>query len=193
MATAIFLVVGTSTVGLITSSIDAHSVSHMSSLAQEAAQTQIEKVRALPYANVGTTNGNPTGTVTATQAASALGFANFNATVNTAIKYVADGVPSAYNQLTNYKQITVTVVANTNSRQLAQDVTYIAPPTQADQGNISQASIKVFPYLSGNESASSPGRPWKLRRLRSGKLNTCGPSGIVRGAIWIWLAANAGS
>ncbi len=152
MALSLFLVVSAGLGGVLTSSVDAHGFSHQQSLAQEAADAQIEKVRALPYDKVGTQGGNPPGTVVATQSAASMGFPGFAATVNTSIHFVGDGVPGSYNQLTNYKEVEVTVTRDSDSRQLAREATYVAPPTRAPYGGINQVAVGVTVIDIGDNS-----------------------------------------
>ncbi len=155
IALSLFLAVATALGGVLTSSVDAHGFAHQQSLAQEAADAQIEKVRALPYDKVGTVSGNPPGAVVASQSAASLGFPGLAATVTTSIHYVGDGVPGSYNQLTNYKQVQVTVTRNSDSRQLAGEATYVAPPTRAPFGGINQVAVGVSVIDIGDNSKVS--------------------------------------
>jgi hypothetical protein len=142
-ALALFAIASTALTDVLTSSVNAHGFATQQSLGQEAADAQIENIRALPYDSVGTVGGNPGGAVVATQAASALGVAKLDATVDTAIHYVGDGIPGGYNHLTNYKQIVVKVTRNSDSRVLSSEATYIAPPTRAPYGGINQVALGV--------------------------------------------------
>jgi hypothetical protein len=149
MATVIFMIAAFGLMDVLTSSTNAHAHSALSSLGEEVAQTQMENVRELPYTaaigspQIGVVDGNPAGSVPASQTATALGFPQLNATVDTAIKYVPDGIPGGYNQTTNYKQVTVSVVSNATSAVIAQDISYVAPPTEAEQGNSTQGVISL--------------------------------------------------
>ena len=153
-ASIIFLIVSAATVGLLIGAVKGNAASQRVAYATEAAQTQIEKIRALPYLEVGTNPGSPAGSVTPSVTAASLGFANLNATVTTHISYVGDGVPGGYNQTTDYKKVTVTVASG--STQLAQDVTFIAPDTSADQGTLGQASITLNVTDMGYGRAGQP-------------------------------------
>ena len=79
----------------------------------------------------------------ASESAAAVGVTGLPATVTTSIHYVGDGIPGGYNQLTNYKQIVVTVTRNSDSRQLASESTYIAPPARAPYGGINEVALGV--------------------------------------------------
>ncbi len=150
MAMMLFLVVGSSLASVLTSSVVAHKVSGEVTLAQEAAQAQIEKVRALNYDDVGTVGGNPPGVLNASDPISVRGL---HGTLRTKISFVADPVSaSAYNQLANYKQVTVTVERASDAKVLAKEVTYVAPTTKAPYGGIDLAAIKATILDLGNNT-----------------------------------------
>ncbi len=144
IAMSLFLVVSTAMAGILTSSVNSHGFALEQTLGQEAADAQIEDVRALPYDSVGTTSGNPPGSVTPSEPASAVGITGLDATVTTSIHYVGDGIPDGYNNQTNYKQVVVSVTRNVDGRNLATESTYIAPPTRAPYGGISQVALGVI-------------------------------------------------
>jgi hypothetical protein len=148
MALTIFLVIGTTLAGTLTSATAAHKLARGRSLAQQAAQTQIEQIRALQYSDIGTNPGNPTGTVQPSQAISLMGL---HGTLTTKITYVKDPVPTSYNQSTNYKQIAVTVTS-LDGKQLAREVTLVSPPTKAQAGGINQVAISVQVIDIGNNT-----------------------------------------
>ena len=143
IAMALFLIASTALTDVLSSSVNSHGFTFGQTLAQEAADAQIELVRALPYDSVGTVSGNPPGSVVASESATALGITGLNATVATSIHYVGDGIPGGYNDLTNYKQIVVTVTRNSDSRELASESTYMAPPARAPYGGINEVALGV--------------------------------------------------
>jgi Carboxypeptidase regulatory-like domain len=143
IAMALFLIASTALTDVLSSSVNSHGFTFGQTLAQEAADAQIELVRALPYDSVGTVSGNPPGSVVASESATALGITGLNATVATSIHYVGDGIPGGYNNLTNYKQIVVTVTRNSDSRELASESTYMAPPARAPYGGINEVALGV--------------------------------------------------
>lgn len=128
MATTLFLCVSAPLVGVLLASVAQQKLARERTLAAQAAQTAIESIRALPYNSVGTQNGNPAGTVVASQAANQLGIPGLDATVTTRISYMDDAPATSYRTRADYKRVVVTVVRNTDSRRLTQDVTYVAPP-----------------------------------------------------------------
>ena len=144
IAMSLFLVAGTALADVLSSSATSHGFTMDQTLGQQAADAQIENVRALPYDSVGTTGGNPPGSVAPTQPASAVGVTGLAATVTTSIHFVGDGVPDGYNITTNYKQVVVSVTRNLDGRNLATESTYIAPPTRAPYGGINQVALGVI-------------------------------------------------
>ncbi len=93
----------------------------------------------------------------ASESATAVGITGLNATVATSIHYVGDGIPGGYNQLTNYKQIVVTVTRNSDSRQLASESTYMAPPARAPYGGINEVALGVTVTDIGDNAARPRG------------------------------------
>jgi type II secretory pathway pseudopilin PulG len=137
IAMGIFAIVSGSVVTLLLSSLNTTNFSREKTLAQQAATTQIEKIRNTTYANVGnctgspcTPNGNPPGTIPLT---SQLQIVGVWATMTAKIEYVNDPTPLSYQSYANYKRVTVTITRNSDGRQLAQEVTNIAPPVKASQ------------------------------------------------------------
>ena len=128
MATTLFLCVSAPLVGVLLASVAQQKLARERTLATQAAQTAIESIRALPYNSVGTQNGNPAGTVAATQPATQLGIPGLDATVTTRISYMDDAPSTSYRTRADYKRVVVTVVRNADARALTQDVTYVAPP-----------------------------------------------------------------
>jgi type II secretory pathway pseudopilin PulG len=127
MAMTMFAVVSAPLVGVLLASAAQQKTSHERTLASQTAQTAIESIRALPYDSIGVTDGNPAGTIAATQTASALGI-GLDATVKTRVSFMDDAPATSYRTRADYKKVIVTVVRNADSKQLAQDVTYVAPP-----------------------------------------------------------------
>ncbi len=170
IALMIFLIAGTGMIDVLTSSTNAHGYAQATSLSEEAAQTAIEQIRDLNYTNIGLVDGNPAGTWVATKTAASLGFPNLGASIVTKIKYVGDGITGGYNQLTDYKQVTVSVVSSATGQQLAQAETFVAPPTQADQGNASQAAM-VISVIDSINGLPVSGVPIELANGPSSPLN----------------------
>jgi type II secretory pathway pseudopilin PulG len=128
MATTLFLCVSAPLVGVLLASVAQQKLARERTLATQTAQSAIEAIRAMPYNTVGTVNGNPAGTVAASQPANQFGIPGLDATVTTRISYMDDAPSTAYRTRADYKRVVVTVVRNSDSRRLTQDVTYVAPP-----------------------------------------------------------------
>ena len=141
MAMTLFAVVSAPLVGILLASVAQQRVSHERTLAAQTAQSAIESVRSLPYDSVGVANGNPSGTIAPTMAASQLGVQGLDATVKTQISYMDDAPVTSYRTRADYKKVVVTVVRNTDSRTLAQDVTYVAPPGAGAYAGQSQGIV----------------------------------------------------
>ncbi len=141
MAMTMFAVISAPLVGVLLASIAQQGSSRERTLAAQTAQSAIESVRALPYDSVGISNGNPAGTIAPTMPASQLGIQGLDATVTTQISYMDDAPVTSYRTRADYKKVVVTVVRNTDSRALAQDVTYVAPPGAGAYAGQSQGIV----------------------------------------------------
>ena len=128
MSTTLFLIISAPLVGVLLASVAQQKLSKERTLAAQTAQSAIETIRAMPYSSVGTTNGNPAGTVVPSQSASAFGIAGLDATVTTRISFMDDAPSTSYRTRADYKRVTVTVTRNGDQRALTQDVTFVAPP-----------------------------------------------------------------
>src|SRR5689334_264742 len=128
MAMSLFAVVSAPLAGVLLASVAQQKAAHERTLAAETAQAAIESVRSLPYDSVGVVNGNPAGTVAPAQTATALGVQGLDATVTMKVSYMDDAPATSYRTRADYKKVVVTVTRNTDQRQLAQDVTYVATP-----------------------------------------------------------------
>ena len=141
MAMSMFAVVSAPLVGVLLASVAQQKASHERTLAAQTAQSAIESVRSLPYDSVGLVNGNPSGTIAPAQTASALGIQGLDATVTMKVSYMDDAPATSYRTRADYKKVVVTVVRNTDQRQIAQDVTYVAPPGAGAYAGQSQGII----------------------------------------------------
>ena len=140
MAMAMFAVVSAPLIGVLLASVAQQRVSHERTLAAQTAQTAIESVRSLPYDSIGVTNGNPAGNVPSAQSATQLGI-GLDATVKTTISFMDDAPATSYRTRADYKRVVVTVVRNSDAKQLAQDVTYVAPPGAGATAGQSQGIV----------------------------------------------------
>ena len=141
MAMTMFAVISAPLVGVLLASIAQQGSSKERTLAAQTAQSAIESVRALPYDSVGVADGNPAGTIAPAVPASELGIQGLDATVTTKISFMDDAPVTSYRTRADYKKVVVTVVRNTDARQLAQDVTYVAPPGAGAYAGLSQGIV----------------------------------------------------
>jgi hypothetical protein len=141
IAMTMFAIVSAPLVGILLASVAQQKTSHERTLAAQTAQSAIESVRSLPYDSVGIQNGNPSGSVSAAMPASQLGIQGLDATVTTKISYMDDAPATSYRTRADYKKVVVTVVRNSDLRQLAQDVTYVAPPGAGAYAGQSQGIV----------------------------------------------------
>lgn len=98
--------------------------------ADQLAQTQIELVRALAYYQVGLSGGNPSGSLTASNAALLPG--GEAVTIKRQVTWVTDAIPTAFTTNADYKRAVVTITRTSDGHVLAQDTTFVssasAPP-----------------------------------------------------------------
>lgn len=139
-AVVLFVIVATSMAGVLVSAIKTNGTARERTQAQQLAQAQIETIRRLPYDKVGIKNGNPPGVLDATRSVT-VGSSTY--TVNIAVKYVGDNVPTSYPSGADYKRVTVTVLRPSDSKLLAKDVTYVSSPARAPLGGVNNAIINV--------------------------------------------------
>jgi hypothetical protein len=138
MAMTLLLIVASSLGGVLISSIASHKLSRERSLADTAVLTQLEKIRATPYSSVGTPGGNPPGTIPASTPITLRGG---NATLDVRVQYVNDPTPTSYNTLANYKRVTITVTRDSDNKELARQVTFVAPDARDPYSGINQSGV----------------------------------------------------
>ncbi len=146
MAMAIFAVVATALAGVLTSSIGARSIASDRTGAEQVANSQLEFVRSISYANVGlTVNGNPSGVVDAAGDQSAQGGPTVPSdyAVSIKISWVDDSIPTSPATKANYKNVTVTVFRARDSKVLSVQSTQIGPRQRAPYGGINKGIVNV--------------------------------------------------
>ena len=152
-ALVLFAIVATALVGLLTSAISANTFSREKTAGEQIANDQVEWIRSKSYDTVGTTAGNPAGSIAATGLKCPTPAAacdpnpvvvrGVSANVTTDIRFVDDPAPTSYATQANYKKVTVTVTRVSDGKRLAQGVTYIAPPSRAPLGGLNNAIINA--------------------------------------------------
>jgi type II secretory pathway pseudopilin PulG len=149
IAAGIFAIVSAGLIYFLTSAVNVSSLARQKTVAQQAAASQIDYVRNLPYASVGNISGNPSGTVPMTKSINVGGASGTaNATETTKISYVNDPTPLSYQSYANYKRVTVTVTRS-DGTELAKEVTNLAPPVKASQ---SEGAIVVTVVDTGDNT-----------------------------------------
>jgi prepilin-type N-terminal cleavage/methylation domain-containing protein len=139
-AIAIFGIVATALIGVLSSATVSDGLSRQRSIALELAQQQVEYIRQLNYIDAGISGGNPGGVVQQTQTKKVTGLWYV---LTTRIRYVNDPVPASYVASANYKQVRVTVARQSDGKQLAKVTTYLASPTRAYSGGLNNGVINV--------------------------------------------------
>lgn len=89
--------------------------------AQQLATDRMEKVRLLDYSQIGTTDGNPPGTLPPVELSG-------DFTILTKVTYVDDPAPGGYNTYRDYKKVKITVIVTRSGKVVAVQETKIAPP-----------------------------------------------------------------
>jgi type II secretory pathway pseudopilin PulG len=144
-AIAIFGVVSTSVIGVLTSATAADGFARQKTIALQLAQQQIEYVRQLNYANVCIVGGNPScpsGTtgIPPTQEKWVMGL---RYTLTTRVKWVNDPVSGGFSTNANYKQVRVIVSRARDGTELSRIATYVSSATRDSLGGINNAVINV--------------------------------------------------
>jgi type II secretory pathway pseudopilin PulG len=140
MAIAIFGIVSTALIGMLTSATAADGLARQKTIGLQLAQQQVEYVRQLGYLSAGTVDGNPTGVVAETQTKRVMGLWY---ALNTRIKWVNDPIPTSFATQANYKQVRVTVSRARDDRVLASVSTYLSSSTRLYSGGLNNAVINV--------------------------------------------------
>jgi prepilin-type N-terminal cleavage/methylation domain-containing protein len=140
MAMSLLAIIASPLIGVLTASMAAQGLSRERTLAQQAAMTEIESIRALPYASVGLVNGNPAGTLSATTPISKSGLV---AQMTIQVTYTNDPARGSLTTYADYKKIVVTITRRTDGHQLTQETTYIAPPGKGAWAGPNQAVVKA--------------------------------------------------
>jgi hypothetical protein len=139
-AIAILAFVLGSVVALLMSGIIGLGVTRQRTLAEQTAANEIEAIRQLPYASVGTVGGNPGGTLPASTTISEPGL---QGTQTVQIVWVNDPVPTAYETYADYKRVTVTVTRSADSQVLTKQTTYVGPASQSSYGGVNDAIVQA--------------------------------------------------
>ncbi len=151
IAMALFAIVITPLGGVMTATLSAQAGAKERTLAQQAAQAVVEEIRGMPYDDVGLTNWNPAGRLTGSRQISLQGL---KATMATEITYVNDPVSPDYATYADYKRVVVAITRNRDGRQLAKEVTYVAPPAGTGTARIIKVQVVDYALRTAVEGAS---------------------------------------
>ena len=167
IALVLLAIVGAAMVTLLTSATAATKLARHRTIAQQAALGQIEAIRAMDYNDVGIVSGNPAGCLGVTTpttrcpnssyppATTSIANGGLLATLSTQVSFVNDPGPLSYTSFANYKKIVVTVTRNSDSSQVAREVTYVAPPVRASQSN-AVINARVVDFGNSTQVADVP-------------------------------------
>jgi len=139
-AIAIFGVVATSLIGVLTSATAADGLARQRTIALQLAQQQVEYVRQVDYTHVGVSGGNPNGVVVGTTTKRVMGLWY---TLKTTIRWVNDPVSGLTTTGANYKRVRVIVTRQSDNKELARAYAYVSPSTLAPNGGLDYAIINA--------------------------------------------------
>jgi type II secretory pathway pseudopilin PulG len=148
LAIAIFGIVSTSLIGVLTSATAADSRARQKTIALELAQQQIEYVRQLGYADVCIAGGNPSCPVTVPATVGVTPTLQKRVMglwyqLRTSIRWVNDAVATGVATGANYKRVRVIVTRLTDNKELARSYALVANPSNRGVGGINNAIINV--------------------------------------------------
>ena len=149
IALAIFAVSSTIFASELVTTYRAYAVSKDRTIAEEIATESIEKARDLPYASLGTTPGNPRGTIprNTTIVANGLTYA-----IRTSVQYVNDPIPGGLISDANYKRVRVRV---SRDGDLYSDMTTVVAPPNRAALNRGVVKVIVADYASNTAIAAA--------------------------------------
>jgi hypothetical protein len=150
IAMILFVVVAVGLAGVLASAINSQGISKERTIAQQVAQDELEDIRRMQYDLIGVVGGNPPGML---QASKSVPTSAGQVTVQTQVRFIDDAPPTSYTTAANYKEVTVTILRARDSKQLAREVTQVAPPVKPGFGGV-VARVKVVDM---RESTPVPG------------------------------------
>lgn len=168
VAMTIFALVAAALVQLLGSSTSIETLAKQKTLAEQGVANQIETIRALPYGNIGTTTGNPVGTIVSPVAFSGINGENLGvlAHMTTRVTNANANVPGNPNTTADMKRVVVTITRDSATCPspytaapplctiLAQAITNIAPRQLASR---TTAAVTATVEDVGNNTDPVPG------------------------------------
>ena len=140
VAMVLLAVISLATMAALTAGIVSQRQSRQRTLAEQLAGQELERIRQLPYSSVGLVNGNPAGTLAASDSLSASGLAGL---MTRQVRWVDDRAPTAYATQADYKSVTLIVTRQSDSKVLTKQQTYVSPSDDASYGGVSRGTLKV--------------------------------------------------
>jgi Tfp pilus assembly protein PilV len=149
-----FAIVATGIVGMLVSSTSITTLAKQRTVAEQGVSNQIELIRAMDYNSIGTTSGNPAGSLQASVSFKGVNNEDLGvpATLTTRVTFASADVPGSALTGADDKKVTVTISRNSDSKVLASAVTYIAPKLQASQ---TTATVQATVTDIGNNQSQS--------------------------------------
>ena len=154
IAMVVFAIVATGVVDMLVSSTSITTLAKQRTLAEQGVSNQIELIRSIDYPSLGTSGGNPSGTIPQTQVFDGVNNEPLGvpATMTTSISYASANVPGSALTGADEKQVVVTITRTSDSTVLAQAVTYVAPKKQSSQ---TTAAVSATVTDIGNNQSQS--------------------------------------
>jgi hypothetical protein len=123
---------------LLTAGINSQKRSRDRTVAEQVSTREMEKIRQLPYSSIGVLNGNPAGTLTASEAVAGTGLL-----ITRQVRWVDDPAPGAFDTNADYKRVTLTIQRASDSLVLARHTTFVSPADDASYGGSTRGTVKV--------------------------------------------------
>jgi hypothetical protein len=135
VASFIFMIVSTALVGVLVSSTAIQGIAKQKTVAEQGVANQIEQIRAMDYNSVGTTTGNPSGSILPSEPFVGVNNESLGveATMTTQITYKSSNVPGSAGTGADYKKVVVRITRNSDGKLLAQAATLVAPKLRPSQ------------------------------------------------------------
>jgi len=150
IAMTLFALIAAGMLSVLTAGVSAQRLSRQRTIAEQAANAQVEYIRTLAYSSVGNPGANPSGTIPKTQTVAAVLGATYpglTGTVTTTVTWnnnPNDKVATAYRNAAFYKKVTITVTRSSDGKQLSQVVTYVANTNGATGVNEAEIDLQVL-------------------------------------------------
>jgi hypothetical protein len=151
IAMTLFALIAAAMLSVLTAGVSAQRLSRQRTIAEQAANAEVEYIRTLAYSSVGNPGGNPSGTVQLSRTvAQVLGSSysglGLTGTVTTQVTWnnnPNDKVATAYRNAAFYKKVTITVIRTSDGKQLSKVVTYVSQTNGGTGVNEAEIDLQV--------------------------------------------------